>query len=130
MTMAAPTNTTDYLKGLPKDQREALEKVRKQIVAAAPGAEEHFDYGLPGFKLDGHPLIYFGAAKHHCAIYGSVPARFTEALKDFKKSKGAIQFTPEKPIPATLLKEIVKAKLAENQLRWPPKVKKVESRKK
>lgn len=130
MTMAAPTNTADYLKGLPKEQREALEKVRKQILGAAPGAEEHFGYGLPGFKLDGHPLIYFGAAKHHCAIYGSVPTGFTEALKDFKKSKGAIQFTPEKPIPASLLKDIVKAKVAENEMRWQLKAKKVGSKKK
>lgn len=117
-------NTDDYLAKLPSDQRGALETLRRRILAAAPGAEEHFGYGLPGFKLDGHPLIYMGAAKNHCALYGSVPVGFKEELKDFNVSKGTIQFTPEKPIPAALVKAIVKAKVAENQLRWPVTAKK------
>lgn len=119
--MSVVSNTEAYLKALPEDQRAALEKLRKQILAAAPGAEEHFGYGLPGFKLNGHPLIYMGAAKNHCALYGAVPAGFSEQLKGFKQSKGTIQFTPEKPLPATLVKAIVKAKAAENLVRWPIK---------
>lgn len=115
------SNTDDYLAALPDDQREALLKLRKQILAAAPGAEEHFGYGLPGFKLLGHPLIYMGAAKEHCALYGAMPAGFTEALKGFKQSKGSVHFTPGKPIPATLVKAIVKAKVAEHHARWGPK---------
>jgi len=128
--MKKASNTDEYLGLLPDDQRAALEKVRKQILAAAPGADEHFGYGLPGFKLDGHPLIYLGAAKNHCTLYGSVPSGFSEQLNDFKRSKGTIQFTPEKPIPAALVKAIVKAKVEENRLRWPPKVVKKATRKK
>jgi len=109
----------DYLKSLPKDKRDALQKLRKQILAAAPGAEEHFGYGLPGFKYNGHPMLYIGAAKHHCALYGSVPPGFKEQLKDFKTSKGTIQFTPEKPLSASLVKAIVKEKVAAIELRWP-----------
>jgi uncharacterized protein YdhG (YjbR/CyaY superfamily) len=122
--MATPTNTDDYLKALPKDQRVALEQLRKQIQSAAPDAEEHFGYGLPGFKLDGHPLIYFGAATKHCALYGTIPPGSSDDLKDFKRSKGAVQFLPERPIPAAVVKAIVKAKVIENQLRWPAKPKK------
>lgn len=114
------SNTTAYLKSLPEDQRAALEKVRTQILAAAPGAIEHFGYGLPGFKLDGHPLMYFGAAKSHCALYGSVPQGFADRLKNYEVSKGTIRFAADKPLPATLVKALVKAKTAENQLRWPP----------
>ena len=98
--------------------------MRKQVLAAAPGSEEHFGYGLPGFKYHGHPMLYIGAAKNHCALYGSVPVGFKDALKDFKTSKGAIQFTPEKPLPAALVKDIVKAKCAEIELRWPSDLKK------
>jgi len=112
------SNTDDYLAALPDDQRDALQKVRKQILAAVPGAEEHFGYGLPGFKLLGHPLIYMGAAKEHCALYGAMPAGFAEALKGFKQSKGSVHFTPGKPIPATLVKALVKAKVVEQQARW------------
>ncbi|MBV6405021.1 MAG: DUF1801 domain-containing protein [Flavobacteriales bacterium] len=114
-----PANTTDYLAFLPADQRKALERLRKQILAAAPGADEHFGYGLPGFKYNGHPMLYIGAAKNHCALYGSVPVGFKERLKDFTVSKGAIQFTPEKPLPPALVKDIVKAKCAEIEVRWP-----------
>ncbi len=118
---AKPSNTADYLALLAPDQRKALEELRKRIVVAAPDVDEHFGYGLPGFKLHGHPLIYFGAAKNHCALYGSIPPGFSDALKDFKTSKGAIQFTPEKPLPAVLVMDIVKAKAAEIELRWPVK---------
>lgn len=124
-------NTTDYLAALPIDQRKALEILRKHILAAAPGAEEYFGYGLPAFKYNGHPLVYIGAAKNHCALYGSVPAGFKEKLKGFIVSKGTIQFMPEKPLPAGLAKEIVKAKCAEIEVRWPVReVKKVKEVKK
>jgi uncharacterized protein YdhG (YjbR/CyaY superfamily) len=111
-------NTADYLEALPEDQRKALLKLRKQIRAAAPKCEEHFGYGLPGFKLHGHPFIYMGAAKHHCALYGAIPQGFDEELKEYKRSKGAVRFTPDRPIPAAVLKAIVKAKVAELEGRW------------
>ena len=114
--------THDYFAALRKDQRAALMKLREQILAAAPGIEEHFGYGMPGFRYNGHPMLYIGAAKAHCALYGSVPPGLAERLKDFKTSKGAIQFTPEKLVPAALIKDIVKAKVAEIEVRWPSKL--------
>jgi uncharacterized protein YdhG (YjbR/CyaY superfamily) len=111
--MAKPTTVDQYLRALPADQRAALQKVRKQIKAAAPRAEEHIGYGLAGYKVDGRPLIYFGAAKNHCALYGArADDALAEKLKGFKQSKGTIQFTPDKPIPASVVKLIVKARLA------------------
>jgi uncharacterized protein YdhG (YjbR/CyaY superfamily) len=113
-------STTDtYFAALPPDQRKALLTLRKQILAAMPSMEEHFGYGMPAFKYNGHPVLYIGAAKAHCALYGSVPPGFAEQLKDYKTSKGAIQFTPGKPLPAALVKAIVKAKCAEIEVRWP-----------
>ncbi len=120
-----PTNTDEYLKQLPADQRKALETLRKQVLAAAPGCVEHFGYGLPGFKHNGHPMLYLGAAKNHLALYGSVPVGYKDRLKDFTVSKGTIQFTPEKPLPVALVNDIVKMKCAEIEVRWPMKVKKV-----
>ena len=105
-----------YLDGLPSEQREALQRLRKQIRRAAPKAEEGFGYGLPGFYQDG-PLFYYGAGKDHCALYGSRPAGFEDALADYTRSKGAVRFTPEAPLPAALLARMVKAKVAENQSR-------------
>ncbi len=124
-----PTNTDEYLEQLPADQRKVLETLRKQILAAAPGTEEHFGYGLPGFKHNGHPMLYLGAAKNHVALYGSVPVGFKDRLKDFTVSKGTIQFTPEKPLPAALVRDIVKMKCAEIHVRWPVNVKKSATKK-
>lgn len=122
---AKPTNTDAYLKQLPADQQKALQTLRKQILAAAPGCTEHFGYGLPGFKYNDHPMLYLGAAKKHVALYGSVPAGFKDRLKDFTVSKGTIQFTPEKPLPSALVKDIVRMKMAEIELRWPVKDQKI-----
>lgn len=119
------SRTDAYLAQLPAAQEKALRTLRKQILTAAPGAEEHFGYGLPGFKHNGHPMLYFGAAKNHVALYGSVPVGFKDRLKDFTVSKGTIQFTPEKPLPATLVKDIVKMKMAEIEVRWPKKDQKI-----
>ncbi len=124
-----PTNTDDYLAQLPASQQKALQTLRKQILATAPGCTEHFGYGLPGFKYNDHPMLYLGTAKNHVALYGSVPVGFKDRLKDFAVSKGTIQFTPEKPLPAALVKDIVKMKMAEIEVRWPAKPKKTATKK-
>jgi uncharacterized protein YdhG (YjbR/CyaY superfamily) len=107
-----------YLSALSPEQRSALHRLRELILGAMPGIEEHFGYGMPGFMYNGHPLLYIGAAKKHCALYGSVPPGFNERLKDFAMSKGAIRFTPERPLPVAVVKAIVKAKCMEVELRW------------
>ncbi|MDX9750727.1 MAG: DUF1801 domain-containing protein [Flavobacteriales bacterium] len=117
--------TADYLAQLPLDQREALQQLRKRILASVPGITEHFGYGMPAFKYNGHPVLYIGAAKNHCALYGAVPSGLKDALKGFKTSKGTIRFTPEKPLPAALVKAIVMAKVAEIEERWPEKDQKI-----
>ena len=116
--MATPTSIDEYLRDLPEDQRRALQTLRAQIHAAAPAAEEYIGYGLAGFKVDGRPLIYMGAAKNHCAIYGArADDALADKLKGYKQSKGTIQFTPDKPIPPAVVKQIVKARLAALQER-------------
>ena len=107
-----------YMKILPADVRAVLEKLRAQIKAAAPKAEESISYGMPAYKHKG-PLVYFAAFKNHCSFFpgsSSILAN-TEGLKDFKVSKGTIQFTPEKPIPASLIKSIVKERVLQNETR-------------
>jgi uncharacterized protein YdhG (YjbR/CyaY superfamily) len=59
-----------------------------------------------------------GAAKKHCALYGMMPKGFDEELKDFERTKGTVKFTPEKPLPAAVVKAIVKAKVAELEAKW------------
>jgi len=111
--MANYSTIDEYLADLPDDQRRALTTLRKQIKSAAPAAEEYIGYGLAGFKVHGRPLLYMGAAKNHLAVYGArADDALADKLKAFKQSKGTIQFTPDKPIPGAVVKEIVKARLA------------------
>lgn len=108
----------EYLKAQPAEFRMVLEKLRAQIKAAAPKAEESISYGMPAYKYKG-ALVYFGAFKNHCSFFpgsSSILAN-REDLKGFIVAKGTIQFTPEKPIPASLVKSIVKARVLQNETR-------------
>jgi uncharacterized protein YdhG (YjbR/CyaY superfamily) len=104
-----------WLSRLAPEPRAALEKLRAQIRAAAPGAEEKISYGQPTFMLHGH-LVAFGAFKKHLSFFpmsSSIIANFPEA-EPFVTSTGTMQFHPDKPIPAALVKKIVKARIAQN----------------
>jgi uncharacterized protein YdhG (YjbR/CyaY superfamily) len=111
------TMTVDgYLAGLSDDQRAALQKLRKTIRAAAPKAEECISYRLPAFRLNG-VLVAFGATGNHCAFYpmsASTVASHKDELKDYDTSKGTIRFQPDHPLPAALVRKLVKARIAEN----------------
>ncbi|MBK6315111.1 MAG: DUF1801 domain-containing protein [Blastocatellia bacterium] len=113
---AIPQNIDDYLAPLGADNRAALEKLRKDIKAAAPGAEECISYQIPSFRLDGRLLVSFGAAAKHCAFYpGSHPIEaHRDDLTGYSISKGTIRFDPAKPMPTALIRKLVKTRIAEN----------------
>jgi uncharacterized protein YdhG (YjbR/CyaY superfamily) len=110
-----------YLADLPDDSRETLERIRRAVAAAAPDAEESMGYGMPGFYLDGHPLVYFAAFKNHCSLFPAsteVMETFADELARYDLEKGTIRFPIGKPPPATLVRKIVKARIRENEARW------------
>jgi uncharacterized protein YdhG (YjbR/CyaY superfamily) len=111
----------EYLAALPNDARVALGKLRKTIKAAAPKATEGISYQVPVFKLDGRPLVGFGAATTHCTFFimstsDVMRARLAE-LKGHKVGGGSIKFAADKPLPAALVTRLVKARIAENEKR-------------
>src|SRR5262245_29287219 len=115
-----PTSIDEYLAGVTTEQRAALAKLRKTIHAAAPKAEECISYGLAAFRLNGRALVAFGAAANHCAFYpmsGSTVAAHQAALKGYDTSKGTIRFPADDPLPAALVRQLVKARIAENAAR-------------
>ena len=116
-TKSKATTIDEYLAPLSADKRAALEKIRKTIQAAAPEAEEGISYGLAAFRLNGRPLVAFGASDNHCAVYpmnGTTVEGFKDELEDFETSKGTIRFQPSKPLPATLVRKLVKARIAQH----------------
>lgn len=106
----------EYLRELPDDARPALQAVVDHVAAVAPDATEGRSYGLPAFRYHGSPLLGFAAAKAHLSLYPFSP-RVIEAvsprLDGYGLSKGTIRFSPDRPLPAEALTEIVRLRMDE-----------------
>jgi uncharacterized protein YdhG (YjbR/CyaY superfamily) len=118
--MDAPASVEGYLAALSAASRAALEKLRKTIRAAAPGAIEAKGWGMPAFKYRGRPLVAYPAFKDHRGFFPMstrVMEGHQEKLEACPTSKGTIRFSPDRPFPATLVRKLVKERLAENTAR-------------
>ena len=112
-----PKTIDEYLAALSEDKRTALEKLRKTIRAAAPKAEECISYQLAAFRLNGRMLVGFGATANHCAFYlmsSTTVEALADELRNYDTSKGTIRFQAYKPLPAALVRKLVKARIAEH----------------
>ena len=114
--MKKPTTVDEYLADVPEPARTTLSKVRESIRAAAPpDATEGFSYGLPAF-IHKKAIAGYAAFAKHCAYFpmsGRVIAELKDDLTNYETSKGGIKFPSNKPLPAALIKKLVKARLAE-----------------
>lgn len=112
----AAKNVDEYLAGVPEPGRRTLQKVREIIRSAVPAeTTEAIGYGIPTFRYNG-ALVAFAAFKKHCSLFPmslAVMAKFKKELRNFDTARGTIHFPLDKPLPAGLLKRIVKARLAE-----------------
>jgi len=119
-TAAKPSSVDEYLAALPEEKRVALEKLRKTIKAVVPEAIEVIGWGMPMYKYRGRFLVSFAAFKDHCSFFpmsSSVMEAHKNKLKSYDTSKGTIRFPANKPLPATLVTKLVKARIAENKKR-------------
>jgi uncharacterized protein YdhG (YjbR/CyaY superfamily) len=116
-----PESIDQYLARLSPEKRAALEKLRKDIKSAAPEAEECISYQMPAFRLGGRVLVYFGAAKNHCSFYpGASPMEVhKDELKAYGTSKGTIRFPAASPLPAPLVRKLVKTRIVEYAVKKP-----------
>jgi uncharacterized protein YdhG (YjbR/CyaY superfamily) len=109
------TTVDEYLAAVPEPARTTLNKVRAAIRAAAPReASETISYGIPAFRHNG-VLVWYAAFAKHCSFFptASVIEEFEDDLKGYTLSKGTIQFPTNKPLPAALIKKMVKARVAQ-----------------
>lgn len=111
-----PGSVNEYLARIPEPGRATLKKIRAVIRSAVPpGTTEAISYGLPTFKYKGS-LVCFGAFSKHCSLFPmsmAVIGKYKTELKPFHTTKGTLSFPLDKPMPATLLKKLVKARVAE-----------------
>lgn len=107
-----------YLAACPEPHRTTLEKVRATIRAVVPKeATEGISYGMPCFRYKG-ALVGYAAFKEHCSFFpmsATLLDEFAGELGEYRTSKGTLQFAVDKPLPATLLKKLVKARVAQNE---------------
>ncbi len=113
-----PKDVDEYLAGVPEPARSTLNKIRAVIRSVVPPeATEAISYQIPTFKYKGG-LVAFAAFSKHCSFFPmsmAVMSTFESELKKFDSSKGTIRFPPDRPPSATLLKKMVKARLAEKE---------------
>jgi uncharacterized protein YdhG (YjbR/CyaY superfamily) len=111
----------DYLAETPQPARATLKEVRAAIRSVVPAeTSEVLSYKIPAFKYK-EVLVWYAAFSDHCSLFptAAVIEKFKDELQPFRKSKGTIHFPVDKPLPATLIKKMVKARLAEVEAREP-----------
>lgn len=117
---ATPKSVDEYLAAVPEPARTTLNKIRAVIRSVVPPeATEALSYGMPAFKYKG-PLFGYAAFKNHCSLFpmgSSVIVMFKEELKGFETAKGTIRFPVDKPPSAALVKKLVRARIAQNELK-------------
>jgi uncharacterized protein YdhG (YjbR/CyaY superfamily) len=107
----------EYLAAVPEHVRPALEQVRHAVRAVVPEATETISYGIPTFKEGGTAVVGYGASKNHCSLYVMSPAvmeAHRDDLEGYETSKGTVRFPADRPLPAAVVKKLVKARLKEN----------------
>jgi uncharacterized protein YdhG (YjbR/CyaY superfamily) len=118
-TKSGPKSIDEYLAGVPEPARNTLRRIRTSIRSAAPPeATETISYGMPAFKHNGI-LVWFAAFSNHCSLFptAAVIEALKNELKGFRVSKGTIQFPTDKPLPAALVKKIVKLRVTQIECR-------------
>jgi len=105
-----------YIDGFPPETQKILQKIRKIIQKSAPEAVESLGYGMPAYKLNGKPLVYFAAFKNHIGFYATPNghAAFSQELSKYKQGKGSVQFPIDQPMPFELIEKIVRFHVGQN----------------
>ncbi len=109
----------EYLAKQPPGTRRQVRRIRDLIRFAVPRAVDGFSYGIPAVRVDGRLLLWYAGWKAHCSLYPVTPAVRRALAHDMTKyvvSKGTIRFPLDRPLPATLIRRVAKARLSE--LAW------------
>lgn len=117
MTKSTPT-IDEYIKTFPSNVQQMMEQIRFTIKENAPEAEESFSYGMPAYKTNGKPLVYFAGYKNHIGFYATPNGHeeFKKELSIYKQGKGSVQFPITEPMPLDLIADIVKFRVANNAI--------------
>lgn len=110
------TSIDQYNAAFPEEVVQRMEQIRAIITKQAPEAVESISYGMPAFKLNGKPLVYYAGYKNHVGFYATPTghSEFAEELSHYKQGKGSVQFPLTEPLPVDLIQRIVIFRIGEN----------------
>lgn len=113
-------SVNEYIKSFPEEIQSLLVKVREVIIQNAPKAQESIAYGMPAYKTNGRPLVYFAGFKNHIGFYATPTghSEFAKELSGYKQGKGSVQFPIEESIPYELIGRIVAFRVKENEQKY------------
>lgn len=109
------SNVDEYINSFPQGIKVILEQIRETIRQKSPDAVESISYGMPTYKLNGKPLVYFAGYKNHIGFYATPTghSEFAEELATYKQGKGSVQFPLNNPMPLDLISRIVAFRVRE-----------------
>ncbi|MEW5734359.1 MAG: DUF1801 domain-containing protein [Thermodesulfobacteriota bacterium] len=111
-----PTTIDEYLQTVGEDRRQALEELRKKIRSMIPEAEECISYGIPAFRLHGTVVAGFCATSKGCSYFpfsGTTLKTLAAHLRDYEQTKSSLHFSPDRPLPSSLVRKLLNARIAE-----------------
>ena len=106
----------DYIAAQPVASQRVLRRVRRSIRAAVPSADESISYGIPAYKLNGRPVVYFAGWRHHYSLYpctAALLAALEKELAPFEIEKGTIRFPLSEPVPVTVIEAVARQRAEE-----------------
>lgn len=107
-----------YLSSVEQPARRVLEDLRRMILEIVPDAEQCISYRIPAFRVGGKVIGGFAAFTEHLSYLpfsGSTLAQLEDRLDGYTRTKSALHFTPEHPLPRSLVKELLDARRREIQ---------------
>lgn len=111
-----PETIDAYLATLTPERRATLAKLRQMIHKVVPEAEECISYSMPAFRLNGHVVAGFLATQSGCSYYpfsGTTLSTIAGDLVQYNQTKAALHFDAQHPLSATLVRKLLKARIAE-----------------
>jgi uncharacterized protein YdhG (YjbR/CyaY superfamily) len=113
-----PKSIDGYLKGVPENRRQALKDLRKKILSIIPEAQECISYRMPAFRVNGMVVAGFAATTKGCSYFpfsGSTLKTLGPLVSRYEQTKSSLHFSPEVPLPLTLVRKLIKTRIAERK---------------
>lgn len=122
--MQKPENVDQYISGFTLEIQDMIKQLRTIIRETVPDAVEMISYGMPAYKLNGYPLLYFAGHTNHLGFYPAGTSTVDVFAKaGFQVTKGSVHFPYKGLLPVELLREMIKFRASENMQKKPKKSK-------